>query len=195
MAHAFERLMKIVRTQLPGAVDDAIRLELFNVLNMFLRDTGAWREDIPVALVAGVTDYAVTPESTNAALIVRLQSVTDDVTNVRVPMTMSEPGELVAVTEPSTSQNVTATVVLTVGDPQTSDGYPFVPEWIVQQYYTALAAGVVGAMMASPAKPYTNERLAILNTRRFNTAKAMARVGTLHDNLQSAQAWRFPQFA
>jgi hypothetical protein len=194
VASIFDRVVKNTMTQLPGALLDVVKLELFNVLEEFFNDTSIWKEDIELDITAGETEYFVTPEATNAARITRLERVeSNDANKFEIKATMVEPGTIVLNIEPTTNQEAIAKVILTVGDPQDRDGYPFSPEWIVQKWYGGLVDGLIGKLMAQPAKPYTNERMSIFHTRKFESAKSQARAAARHTNLQGAQRWRFPQ--
>jgi hypothetical protein len=66
---------------------------------------------------------------------------------------------------------------------------------VLQKYGVGIAAGVAGRMMSQPAKPYTNERMGIYNTREFKRTLAEARNEVARQNLQGGQRWRFPAFA
>ena len=52
-----DRLMQTLRVEAPGATDGVIELQLFNVVDEFLRRTNAWTYDQEVALVDGVLEY------------------------------------------------------------------------------------------------------------------------------------------
>jgi hypothetical protein len=48
-------------------------------------------------------------------------------------------------------------------------------------------------MMAQPAKPYTNEKMAIFYMRKMVGTTSQAKLEALHRNVNNGQAWRFPQ--
>lgn len=193
MSHTeINRLVKNIAVHVPGALDTVIKLELFNVLDEFCRDTLVWKEDIEFDTVVGETlCYAVNAEPATIVSLVELVNEAD----TPVAATMATPGEIVLKTEPSVVETLTATVVLTVVDPVDGDGWPQMPEWLLRQYFQGILDGLVGRIMAHPAKPYTNERLSIYHTRRFRGAVALARAEAQHKNLHDGQAWRFPPFA
>lgn len=191
MANAdLTRLLNNARIHLPGATDTNIQLELFNVLNEFFQTSNIWQEKIGFTLVAGQTDYTIVQES--PAAIVRLFGIVN-ADELPVFGTMTEPGEIVLNTAPGYAGVCTATVSLTVVDPLTREGNPQFPAWMLPKYGMGLLEGLLGRMMAQPAKPYTNERMAIFHIRKFTSVMSQASVDALHKNIHGAQAWRFPQ--
>ncbi len=165
---------------------------MFNALNDFFTDSKIWREEIVVVTVAGQTDYQIYEEE--PATMITLMGVVN-ANDGAVPATMPVPGTLVLRTEPSQVETLTATVALTVVDPVDTDEYPHVPDWLLKKYYATIMEGVIGLMLAQPAKPYTNERMAIYHTRKFRAGIAVARAEARHQNIYGGQAWRFPTFA
>lgn len=183
------RLMSNIRVHAPAALDNAIRLELFNVLSQFCKETNYWQEQVDYTTVPGTTAYTLAV--TEPGQPIRLLNNTNALGS-RVAATMALPGEVVLATEPSDVQVFTATVSLTVVDPVDADEMPEIPDSLLLEYGEGIRAGVVGALMAQPAKPYTNERMGIYNTRVFRGAIANARSAVLHKNIQGGQTWRFP---
>jgi hypothetical protein len=195
VSQTLDRLMSNVSTHLPGATPAVIQLELFNVLSDFFQNSNIWQEDIPFAVRAAdtvPTTYYVEQES--LASIVRLLWMVDSSSLPKFG-TMATPGEIVLLNQPSQDDTYTATVALTINDPVGADGFPEFPDWIVNKYSTGLIDGVVGRMMAQPAKPYTNMQLAGVRTRSFRSCVATAKAEALHMNVNNAQSWRFPRFA
>lgn len=186
----YTRIIKNARLHLPSATDDAIKLEVFNVLHEFLEGTTLWQEDIPFTIQTNVTGYDLS--STDLADIHTLVGVFDSSSKASVPATMDVPGRIVLNTTPSTSQSVFARVILNVTDPQDTNGYPVAPDWILDKYYKDIVAGVLAAMMAQPAKPYSNPQLAILNGRKFAAGVSEGKAQAVHGQLYDGQRWRFP---
>jgi hypothetical protein len=54
-----DRIMQTLRTNIPGATDPMIELQLFNTVDEFLRRTSTWQVEVPIALQEGITDYAL----------------------------------------------------------------------------------------------------------------------------------------
>ncbi len=198
MSYATDRLIKNARVSLPGSLDDAILLELFNVLDQFYRESNIWMENVPFSAFSGDppgTIYYIEPESVST--IVRLISVVNvDGFNQRA--FMSIPGEVTFVSpppdhEPAKDYTYTAQVVLSIIDPMQRNGYPEFPEWTLEKYSTGILNGLLGRMMAQPAKPYTNLQLAALHLNAFRRTISIASTESIHRNVGNAQAWMFPQ--
>lgn len=185
------RLMKNLRVQLPGAIDDAIKLEAYNALNDFFQGSNIWREDISVPVVAGETNYDLTPSG--PATVVRLMALQDG-NSIPVSGTLDLiTGELALSLEPSTDSTYTAQVSLTINDPLDREDYPVFPSWVLNLYMNDIISGVLGRMMAQPAKPYSNANLAVVHTRSFMSAVSLARAEANRRFTYGAQRWRFPQ--
>lgn len=184
------RLMDNLRVRCPGAIDGALQLEFFAVMNEFFQDSNIWTEDIPFEVTSGVTDYSII--STSVSTINRLIGVTNS-QNIAMAATMAVPGEITLAWIPAQTDTYTATVALTVTDPVTREGYPEFPDWVLNKYNSGIQDGVLGRMFSQIAKPYSNERMAIYHMRRFETAKSQAKVEAMHGNVYRGQNWKFPQ--
>lgn len=185
-----QRLVDNLRINLPGALDGTIQNEIFAALTDFLQTTNVWTEDIDFAVTAGVQKYTIVP-SRIAAINRLMGAVNSDGRSISVLMKV--PGDLYLMDVPNKSATYTAQVALTVTDPTARDGYPDLPTWIINKYGSDLFEGVVGRMMGQPAKPYSNERLAIFHMRRFEASMSKAKVEAQHRNVYRGQSWRFPQ--
>lgn len=186
------RLMDNARNHVPGALDATIKLELFNVLDEILQASNFWQEEIEVSTRPGKTTYDLAGAE-DGAIVSLLGCV--NAAGTPVTAAMPTPGALELAREPTTAEVLTVTVAYTVVDPAGSDDYPRVPDGLIQKYHIGILAGVVGRMMAQPAKPYTNERMAIFNIRKFTGAVAECRSAVKHGNIHGGQTWRFPRFA
>jgi hypothetical protein len=184
-----ERIMSNARVHMPGVLDNALKLELFNVMDEFFSNTNCWQEDVTFKVRAGDDSYELDLEAD--AVPNRLMGVTN-LNGIRVHATMQEPEIIVLGRAPDTDGELIATVALTVRATD-NDDFPQCPSWVVRKYKDGLVAGLLGRMMSQPAKPYTSERLAIFHTRRFRGVMALARSEARHMNLYGAQRWAFPQ--
>ena len=95
---AMTRLINNLRARLPGATDNLINYELYNVLNDWFQDTNMWYEDIEFPVFANTADSTEPPDNmeyvlaTNqTAAIVRLMGVVDE-HDTPVGAYMPEPG-------------------------------------------------------------------------------------------------------
>src|SRR5579883_579759 len=204
------RLMNAIRPIVPGALDSQIQAVMFDIFDEFFQFTNVWQQTIPVLAVANQQIYDVVLEGN--ADIVRLLYVwvNDDPNNNGsspqncgviykrpIPAEMAIPGVLTII-EPITSipyPNYTfnAVVSLKCTDPADSNGYPVVPQWIVEKYRRDFVDGIAGQLLAQPAKPYTNQTMAVYHKRRWRNAMSGCRIEVNRWNTYGAQAWRYPQ--
>jgi hypothetical protein len=190
MATPFDRLMETIRPHLPGAIDDAIRLELFLVCQDFFRRSDTWREDIAVTLRAGEKVADLMPYVGRVERL--LYVVNKDGIGVRGAI-MPDFETIQFPFEANQLETYTATVSITVSDPVSRDAFPIVPYEIVQRYTDELIAGILAKMMAQPAKPYTNLSLAQFYNSRYRGGTARARNEKNTGNTMGSQRWAFPQ--
>lgn len=186
------RLLNKVQMRLPGALDSAVKIELFDVLDEFFKGSNIWTEDIDVDVDDTTDTYDVVP--TDDGQINRLIGIVNS-DSVPVYGDMAIPGTLILRNTPSQEETFTVKVALTVVDPVRTDGWAMFPDWIMLKYGADFAEGVLGKMMSQPNKPYTNERLAIYHLRRWQGAIATARSEARRANVFRGQSWRFPAFS
>lgn len=187
---ALTRLMNDVRMRAPGVLDGVLQQEFFMVLDEFFRNTNVWQEDI--AFSATTSDLSYTLLTATDGMVVRLLEL-ENSDEIPVSGTMRVPPILVLNALPTQADTYTAKVSLSVIDPVDGDNYPQVPSWLVDNYRMVFEDGLLGRLMSQPAKPYSNERMAIYHMRRFRDGMSRARVESSHQNLQDGQAWRFPK--
>lgn len=194
------RILDNARTNLPGALDTAICLELFNVLNDFFNRTNIWWEDItfPVDTTMGMNS-TVCIQASEGGVINRLLGVYVGTVDVLRRMTMPRPGELMFIDVPSGAETWTARCALTVTDPVPESGslagFPQLPDFVMTKYYRGITHGVIAHMMTQVGKPYSNPKMALLHGQKYSAVVAEARGDVRRQNLFGAQAWRFPAFA
>jgi hypothetical protein len=199
---AITRLMNNIRMHIPGATDDVIQYELFNALDELFKGSNCWIEDIDVQIPgmdpAG-TVYDLTPSGPSTPI--RLMWVFTKPTDTSISRgsavcaSMAIPGELVLDTQPSSDVTYTATVALSVEDPTTRSGYVTFPEWVLAKYRDVVLDGVCGRMFLIPSKPWTNNQLAVMHSRKFKNGVARVRGETNRANGYRQQAWKFPPTA
>ena len=199
----FDRIMRDCRITLPGALDDVIKQEFFNAADEFFKFTHIWQELISLGVDAGQKIYDLDSNEWVAVIDILMGVYTD--TQIPVLATMSTPGVLELVYAPSDGAVYNVGVALTVadcavgqcgcGNASCSQGFPQVPQWILQAYRETFKDGVLCRMMSQLAKPYYNEKLAIYHGQRFRNGMATARMQAMRHNLFNNQAWVFPYFA
>lgn len=199
MANAdMNRLMDHARIRLPGALDAAIQMELFSVMQEFFQRSNIWYEDIQFPVQPTSDDYLENPEAytydviPSQGTITRLVGLVDS-KGYPQKGTMPVPGQIILTYSPNEADTYTARVSLTVNDPVTREGYPEFPAWIMDKYGNGILEGVLGRMMSQIAKPYTSPAGAQFHLRNFKQATSQAKVDASHQNVYRGQNWRFPQ--
>ena len=195
MAHQSPELLRLMdnaRVHLPGALDSALKLELFNVLDEFCQRSKYWQEEIEITTTADQTEYQIAGVE-DGQIIDLLYVVNENGSTVAASMPLL--GTVVLRTEPEGGVVLTIGVAYTAVDPVSTDDYPVIPDELLHKYGKGILHGLVGAMMTHPAKPYSNQQLAVFHTRKFAGAVAQARADVRHKNLYDGQTWRFPGFA
>lgn len=193
----YDPIVQNCLVSLPGALVGAVQMEFFNVLDSFCRVSNAWQEKIDVPLdptsVEIGDDVPITPTE---GQIFRLL-VTLDANEMERQANMPIPGVLQFRELPGSTETWVAVVALTVERPVDSGtNMPEIPDWFLQQYREAFTHGIMGRMMAQPAKPYSNATLGKFHWGKFQQLTAQARTDVSHANRYGANTWAFPrQFA
>jgi hypothetical protein len=188
-----DRLINDLQVQLPGAIENAIRRELYNTLDDFCRESFAWRETIEIPLVAGTITYSVTPAGTE---IVRAYSI--DHATLDVHDATYEFGEITFDAVPSVAHVATPAYLVAALTPaigQGADPEALVPGDMWSKWHRAFLAGTLARMMAQSAKPYSNPGIALFHQRVYNQQKAIATHDARSGGIPGAIMWRFPRFA
>ena len=200
MANAdMNRLMDNARIKLPGALDNAIQIELFSVLNEFFQETNIWYEDIDFDVSVTSQSYFENPDAytyqilpLEGGTINRLIGVVNS-SGFAQRASMPTPGFVILAYSPNTAETYTARVTKTITDPVTREGYPVFPAWILSKYGNDILDGLLGRMMGQIAKPYSSPQIAAVHLRNFKQAINKARAEVMHGNVYRGQNWRFPQ--
>lgn len=199
MANAdMNRLMDHAKIRLPGALDAALQMELFALMNEFFQSSNIWYEDIQFAVQPTTANYLDDPAAftydviPTQGAISRLMGVVDS-KGYPIKAFMPTIGQVVLEWSPNTADTYTARVALTVTDPVTRDGYPEFPDWIMNKYGNDILEGLLGRMMSQIAKPYSSATMAQYHMRNFKQAVAQAKVEASHQNVYRGQKWKFPQ--
>lgn len=187
-----DRIMDSARSRLPGAIDTSVYFELWSVLDEFFNVSTVWRERIYVPVVADTLTYELSSidlpsrvtaligfENSNALPYAAYLN-SDNILSLRYQY---EPGDYYAW--------CVLSVVKRINDEQ----YPRFPQWVSDRFADVIADGVVGRMMAAPAKPYSSPQHALFYSRKFRAGCQEARIEVGRQNIIGAQNWRFPRFA
>lgn len=191
------RLMDNARTNLPGALDGAIKQEIFNVLTDFCNRTNIWYEDITFDVSATDVRGSTVDIQPSAGRINRLL-YTLDADEKQRRMSMPTPGCLMFIDVPNVAATWTARCALAVADPVPQsgsfEGIPQAPDWLLQRYHLGLLAGTLANMMSQVGKPYSNLKMAGIHMAQYKAAVSEGKNEARHQNLYGGQTWRFPGF-
>lgn len=191
MASPFDRLMTTIHPHLPGAMDLAIKQELFSVCQTFFEDSNVWREDIPFSLGVNDDSAEIMPYTGRIKRLLYVNN-SDGFPVKGVTMPDTEAG-LIQFPSTANADDYVATVALTVSDPASRDAFPIVPQPLVSKYWQVLMWGILANMMVQPSKPYTDVNRASFYLNKFNGGKARARNEANSGNTKNSQAWAYPQ--
>lgn len=183
-----DQLMNQLRVKLVGASDAGLKAQLYDVCTEFFRDSLSWYEIIPFTAQPNIVDYSVTPTE---GMIIQLAAVVNGDGSL-CSASMFDVGTVHLANAPNESQTLYATVIKTVGLPNTNDMVPMAPDWLLPQWHLEIQSGVLGNMMLQTDKSYSDRAGALYHLKRFRDGIAQARARTLRANTQGTQAWRFP---
>lgn len=196
---ATNRMMDRIRTNLPGALDATIQTELFQAADEFFRATNAWRQSfdfevdpLPQPLTNDPDAYLFPVLPPTGAMTYRLMNAVDG-NNFPVHAGMPQTNYVQFYQQPNTTSTYSALFSLTVVDPVTRDGYPVIPDWLIQKYGDTLAQGTMAKMMLQVAKPYSSPEQAALHYAEYKKGVGKARIGIERSSVYNGQNWRFPQ--
>lgn len=186
--------MANARMHLTGAVDDAIKVELFNAVDEFCRETDIWQEEIPFSTIAGAgIVYDIVPTNGTILRLVDLRRVDG---SIPISGTMRVPGELVLPFSFDAGTQMLVTVSLAPLDPtQVGSDFPVLDQWIWERHFQTLVHGVIYKMASQPDKTYTDGALVKFHGNKFRNEIGIARADNVRANTTDGQAWRFPDFA
>lgn len=199
MSRQLDRFMNDVRVRLPGAIDDAIKLEMFATFDQFCKETNAWQEKILLEVNSDSREYEIEPEE-NRALIVRLLWVAPESENSEflqpIPAVLPRTDTIIFRDLPSSPTTYAVTVALTVIDPvNANDKLPEFPDELLTLYSQDILNGVLSRMMSQAAKPYFSKEGFLYHGRLFRNAISRVRISVLQQNTYGTQVWRYPAFA
>jgi len=200
------QIMLQAEVKLVGVSEKALLAELFDVLSEFFNDSSCWTELVTIPYQANVQSYSVNvPEGQ----IIRLENVTDWGPTIPLLPTQAIPpgtpaplfvsavmpihGTVTVKNIPDTNGYYQAQFVCNTALPTGRDMVPIAPHWVLPIWHLGILDGLLGKMMTSPNKSYSNAQQGAYHLKRFRDAIARARISKLKANTVGAQAWRFPQ--
>lgn len=204
----YDQFMNQARVKLVGASNDGLSGEFYDVLSEFLNDSSLWTQ---AAVIAYVANQSVYPVFIPEGQIIRLNGVSDWGPTVPIDPTSTVPippgtpaplfvaavmpnlGTIVVKNPPQTTGYYQASFVCNTALPVGKTMIPDAPDWILPIWHVGLLDGLLGKMMTSPNKSYSNMAQGQYHLKRFRDAIARARVSKLRANTNGAQSWRYPQ--
>ena len=189
-----DRIIQNIRVHTPGALDDAIKLELFNVVDEFLRETETWRVIVQFTTVANKQDYTI--GYSNNTIITRINEIYSLNNAIHIPVGgyFISPYTLRLNTIPSSGGDlVYLDITLTTTEPVKPDGFSDVPNWIWSRYSTIFEYGTISKLLTQSGKPYTSPQLAVVHYGKFRMGMSKAKTDYQTGFLKDGQAWAFPQ--
>lgn len=195
-----DRLMNELRATLSGSSDAMLGAMLWNVINDACRDGHIWRETVPVDLVANQNSYVVAPAGTEVLHVFSLGHATID---FNANTALYEFGILTLTMSPTVADVAAGPIyvvtalapALTALNQSPGDIEALIPQDMWSEHHALFYAGVMGKMMAQPAKPYSSPQLAAFHTRTFSGKLADAKHKAATGGVPGAQMWRHNNWA
>ena len=107
---------------------------------------------------------------------------------------MKDFGTLYIPIPPSEPQAFKVILIKNVDSTQTDKRMiPVAPDWCLSVYGRHILDGILGKMMGTANKSYTNDALSVYHLKRFQEGISRARVAALKANTYGAQAWSYPR--
>ncbi len=198
--------LRVALPQLPGAVRSVVRTELLAAIKEFYEKSSALRETVTRNVVANVSAYAITPDTTNCLVLQLLQAAYNKKEIgilTRKPFDLHDPGTPVAwyrsghnilnlVPAPEAALTEGLQVYLTMRPDPTID--QTVPDVTHEEHFDAILSGLLGRMMQQPSKPYTNLQLAQYHLKRFKAQIAQYKGLANKGSVPAGAGWTFNKF-
>jgi hypothetical protein len=189
-----DRLLTSLRVSLTGATDALLSAKLWEVVNEACRDGWIWRETITIPLTDGIQVYDdLHPAGAEIVAALSIDHETLDLTG-----SVYEWGILTLGVEPTAGDAATDLYMVAVLTPDLESGEDpesLLPVDMWSTHYELLRRGVLAAMMAEPAKPWTNGQLATFYERSFRSRLMEARHHVETGGIRGGQLWAFPRWA
>ena len=188
------RLMDNARIKLPGALDGAIQLELFNVLDDMCRTVEFDMRSFDVQLSTAFQTYTIQAPS-GAVPVTFYAAGHETYPSDRMRVDVG-PATLVFL-DPLTTQQAATPAVVTMTLAPDPDAAP--TAWLTAalwaEGYSAILDGLLARMMAQAAKPYTSPQMALVHARAYRGGKSRIKRLRATRGDPSGASWAFPPFA
>jgi hypothetical protein len=186
------RLMNNLRVKLPGALDGAIQMEMFNVVDDMCRSVDFHLAVFATPLVVGVQSYYV--QSPVGSLPISFYKLAHETYDMKRAFVSPDDASFTLL-DPVTAEHAATPVAvkMTFAPDPAATPEQWVPDGFWGRGYTTILDGVLAAMMASPAKPYSNTQLALFHARKFKRGKSAIKIINTTGNAPDGQSWQFPR--
>lgn len=206
-----DRLMQTIRVAVPGATDDMISLQLFNVMDKFFRRSLAWRVQNDIVLEDNRTEYDVDLPIGSVAILAI------SATHNGIPVVPFEPSAETWVTGLLAWAFTQPDILLLANAPSSGQlAYPLkmmfalsinrsaleidpgdwqLPDWMYDMFFNDWEAGVLATFYGMPAKPWSNAQLAVFHGKKFNQALALRKRQANTGFVYAPVGWSFPRWA
>jgi hypothetical protein len=198
----FER----VKSEIPAAPDVLIRHQINATVIDFTSDTNIFVEEVPINIQPNVTRYPfvlVNGGRPNRLLLVydpKASGAAGPYHWADSGITMRIPNIIQLTNVPTAAKAWTAVIAksastpaLTTDVPPKPTGYLEIDPWIVDKYYDVIYYGAMFLLQRMPAKPFRDDKSAMLNAALYTAGRSHAKVDNQWGNVYNAQAWMFPQ--
>lgn len=198
-----DRMLETLVTRLPGASENAIKLEMGNAAHEWFLESGCWHEVVWANMIEDRTRYELWTSTGAVGYICDLsiegrpyRPVTANaLVNkgwIGAFQVLTEFGTIEISPAPTeTKEKAIWANVTVVPDDCGCD----IPADILNHYYEALLDTTLGKMYSHVSKPYSNPSLAAYHIGRYRAHLTRARRIVAGGNVRAAGPWVYPQIA
>lgn len=206
-----DRLMQTLRVHVPGVTEEMLKLELFNVMDVFFRRTLAWRVQQDIPLLADTTEYDVDLPAGSVAVMAigathnGLPVPTFDpevrpMVNGLLAWAFTQPDLLLLASAP-VDQQLNYPFVLNFALSVQRDALEIDPadwqldEWMYDMFFNDWMYGALATFYGMPAKPWSNPQLALFHGRKFTSAMSQRKRQANTGFVYAPVGWSFNRWA
>ncbi len=201
--------VKEVHAKVPGAIEGYIYEQVKLVIKDFFKRTKAWRNFFgPFTALANDGIIGLNPIDANTNVIQVLAVARNgtplaNTTPVAVPRTLItnltssvsssyyvEPYHTIHLV-PIPSANVENIYVTAALTPRLRDDNR-IDQWVIDQHYEAIKAGVLQRLYEEPGKVYSNVKSAVYWGAKYRSEMVTAQSNAMNNYKESAQPWAYP---
>lgn len=197
---SWNRLWATAMSRLPGIGEDALKLEISNALQEFLRTTHVWREQVKYNLVGGQSVYDIAPQS-NCGVVTYILAVsadgrpygpigpdTFDQQQYGAYRVLDSFREIELLPTPAATKAKALEVSLGLS---LKAGSLDIPDELLDHHFDAILDGVLERGYAHPSKPYSNQEKQMYHHRRSRAAITRVRRIVRGGDAGASPPWRF----